>query len=269
MVRTLTRGSLAGGLTLALALIAALLFAALSSGTLHAQEPETTAEPVLISVEPPIEPGSIRVTGSASLSVDNDAAVVNISVAATRDRAINAIIDVNASVDDVLTALTDVGITSDDLRTTGLSLHAEYDFSNGTRTLRGFRFTNSLQITVNDIDQVGEVLDAVFVAGGDLLSLNFVSFIVSDRLAAEADVRLAAVDDAVAKATAITERLGLTLGRAISIQEAGFFSPRPVEFLAIEADAGFAAPAVFGGTQEVTVRIDIVFETWPAPVVAE
>ena len=71
-----------------------------------------------------------------------------------------------------------------------------------------------------------------------------------------------------AKATAFTERLGLTLGRAISIQEASFATPRPISF-AVEADAGFAAPAVFGGTQEVTVRIDIVFETWPAPVVAE
>jgi uncharacterized protein YggE len=109
------------------------------------------------------------------------------------------------------------------------------------------------------------VLDAALIAGGDLLSLNGVSFSVANRSGIEDVVRLIAVDDAIDKATAITERLGLVLGRAISVREVGFSTPVRVEFGAVSEDA-FAspsAPAIFGGDQDVTVRIEIVFEIWP------
>ena len=119
-------------------------------------------------------------------------------------------------------------------------------------------------VTIDEIDNAGVVLDAALSAGNDLLSLNHVSFQVADTAAVEDTVRLAAVQNAIDKATAITNLLGLDLGRAIQIREVGFSTPFAVEAEAFALDSGSAAPAVFGGDQAVTVSIEIVFEIWPA-----
>jgi uncharacterized protein YggE len=241
-----------------------LLFALVGGGTANAQGTEDEPTPILISAAP-IEPGKITVTGSATRSTQNDQATVNLTVASTRDRALDAVMDVNAAMDDVIVALMGLGIEATDLRTTGVSLQPQYDFTQFDRVLIGIRFSNSLLVTIDDVDLVGEILDAAITAGGDLLSLNGVSFSVSNRAAIETVVRLVAVDDAIAKATAITERLGLVLGRAISVREVGFSSP--VRAPGIATDEAFAAPApaIFVGDQAVTVRIEVVFEMWPAP----
>lgn len=236
------------------AVLAALLSVVVAAGSVHAQEPTSTTTTV--------EPGQITVTGSATRSVSNDAAQINLSVSATRDRAIDAVNDVNTAMDAVLSALMAEGISSSDLRTVGLSLQPQYDFSERERVLIGFQFSNSLLVTVDDIDQVGRLLDVSISAGGDLLQINGVSFIVSNLSAIEDIVRLSAIDNAVSKARAIADRLDLRLGRAISVRD---FSFTPVRSEGVSFDqAPVAAPTpVFAGESEVTVSVEIVFETWP------
>lgn len=118
-------------------------------------------------------------------------------------------------------------------------------------------------VTVNEIDNAAAVLDAALSTGNDLLSLNSINFLVADTATVEDTVRLAAVQNAVDKATAITTLLGLDLGRAIESREVCFSTPFAVEE-AIAFDSGSTAPAVFAGDQSVTVSVEIVFETWPA-----
>ena len=65
------------------------------------------------------------------------------------------------------------------------------------------------------------------------------------------------MDDAIAKAQAIAERAGVQLGRAILIEEVGFASPVSVDAIAFDEAAG--ATPVFGGTDEITVSVRMVF----------
>ncbi len=252
------RPRIAGPLALIAALIATLALSLFTAGSAHAQEP------VLISADP--EPGQITITGRASTSVDNDEAVISLTVSAVRDTAMEAIVDVNRDFDNVILAVLETGVQLDDLSTSGFSLRPEYDFTSELgRILIGIRFSNSLLVTVDEIDNTAAVLDAALSSGNDLLTLNNVGFSVADTAAVEDDVRLAAVQNAVDKATAITTLLGLDLGRAIEIREVGFSTPFAVQEAApISFDSVGTAPAVFGGDQTVTVSISIVFETWPA-----
>ena len=149
-------------------------------------------------------------------------------------------------------------VTTDDLKTTGISLYAEYDYTETGRVLRGFRFSNSLLITVTDMDQVGEILDLIIIAGGDDVAIDNIGFTVSNRAEIEDEVRLAAIDNALAKAAAMAERAGVTLGRAITITESGGATPVFFEAPAMEERA-FATP-VFSGSQEVQVSVYIEFE---------
>ena len=91
-----------------------LLLATLGMGSANAQTTEEEPVPVLISADP-VEPGLISVTGSATRTVDNDTASVNLTVSSTRDRAIDAVLDVNAAMDDVIVGLMAVGIEATDL----------------------------------------------------------------------------------------------------------------------------------------------------------
>ena len=247
--------SLAAGL----AAIAALLYALFVLGTAGAQEPaDPSADP---SAGP--EPGQITVVAAASASVAPDEALLGISLSATRAGVIEAIGDTNVATAAVIAALLDAGITADDLATTRISLQPQYEFTSGARKLIGFRFTNSIRVTVQAIDTVGNVIDSAVGAGGDLITVDWITFQVSDPSAIEDEVRLVAIDKAIEKATAMTERADVTLGRAISIREVGFASPVLVGERSLALDEGLAAPTpVFTGSQDVTVTVEIVFETF-------
>ena len=145
-----------------------------------------------------------------------------------------------------------------DIRTTNVSLRPEYEFALSRRILVGFRFSNSIRVTVRDTDSVGPVIDRAVSAGGDLVSLGNIAFQVSNRSALEDRARLSAIDDAIAKAEAMAARAGVVLGRAISIREVGFATPFAVPFEAAP-DVGFATP-IFTGTDDIIVRVEMQFE---------
>ena len=102
------------------------------------------------------------------------------------------------------------------------------------------------------------MVDAAIGAGGDNLNLGGIAFQVSNRAAVEDSVRLAAADNAVAKARVLAERVGVTLGRAVIIRESGGASPVPV----LEAAPldGALSVQIFSGSQTVTASVEIQFE---------
>ncbi len=210
--------------------------------------------------EAAVAPGKISVTGSATATATPDRSRIDLSVSVLADTAAEAIAQANAAANRVVTAVRSVGVAAADLQTTGISLNAEYDWRESGRVLLGYRFRNALAVTVRDIDTTGAILDAATAAGGDPLSVDGIQFTVSNTAALEASVRLAAIDDALAKAQAMTERAGVTLGRAVLIQEAGGATPLP--FQAAPTADGVLATPVFTGTQEITLSVYLEFETF-------
>ena len=236
-------------------LAAVLAFGLLGGASAQDPEPEPPPDP---PVESTTTPGSLTVTGNAVASVTPDEATIWITVSSLKPSAVAAHAAANTSTVSVLSSLMQAGLTTDDLKTTGISLYAEYDYTETGRVLRGFRFSNSLLITVTDMDQVGEILDLIIIAGGDDVAIDNIGFTVSNRAEIEDEVRLAAIDNALAKAAAMAERAGVTLGRAITITESGGATPVFFEAPAMEERA-FATP-VFSGSQEVQVSVYIEFE---------
>ena len=165
----------------------------------------------------------------------------------------------NTTMGRVLSALMGEGLEAADLRTIRISLFEEFDFTESGRERIGFRFSNTIRVTIDGVEALGDVIDAAVGAGGDDVSLGGIQFLVSNRSEIEDDVRLAAIDDAVAKAQAMAARAGVELGRAIVIEEIGFATPSRAQEFAL--DEAVAAPTlVFGGTDEITVSVRMVFE---------
>ena len=117
------------------------------------------------------------------------------------------------------------GVATEDIRTTSISLVQEFEFTGSRGAVPvGVRFTTSLRVTVRDLDVVGATIDGAVAAAGDNLRLGGISFDVSNRTEIEDELRLSAIDQAIARAQAIAARAGVSLGRIVAISDLGFAS---------------------------------------------
>lgn len=202
--------------------------------------------------------GTLSVTGSASVSVQPDGSSLDLTVSRLESTASLAQTRANVTMARVLSALMQEGLEAADLRTLRISLFEEFDFTESGRERIGFRFSNTIRVTIDGVEALGDVIDAAVGAGGDDVSLGGIQFLVSNRSQIEDEVRLSAIDDAIAKAQAMAARAGVELGRAIVIEEIGFATPSRVPEIAF--DEAVVATPVFGGTDEITVSVRMVFE---------
>lgn len=208
------------------------------------------------------DPGELFVTGTASVSVSPDQGQVLLTVSTLRSGVRSAIGDGNRAVTAVTDAIIALGVDETDIQTRSVTLSAEYEFVDRTRVLAGFRYRNSVAVTVQDIENVGPVIDGAVDAGGNDLTVDGISFLVSNRAEIEDETRLIAIDNGLAKATAMANRAGISLGRVVSLRETGLSSPVRFDVGFAEAD-GVAAPTpIFGGGMEITVRVEMQFETF-------
>ena len=202
-------------------------------------------------------PGTLTVTGSAAVSVEPDGASIEITVSTLESTATRAQSSAASTMGRVISALEARGIDADAIKTVRISLFEEFDFGEEGRQRIGFRFSNTIRVTTDGVDAIGGVIDAAVTAGGDDVSISSIQFLVSNRTEAEDAARLAAIDDARRKAEAMAVRAGVRLGSVSIIEEFGFSSP--VSVVAEAFDQAFSPTPVFGGSEEVTASVRIVF----------
>ncbi len=160
----------------------------------------------------------------------------------------------------VISALSEGGVAGADVATTDYTIQPEYDYSGNQQRLTGYRVGNMVRATVRDLDQAGDLLDAVSGAGGDHARVSGLSLGVEDPKPLEAEARTAAWNDAVAKATQLAELSRQRLGPATSITETIRGPVAPVRMMADMAMAKEAGTPIQPGTTTVTVNIEVEFE---------
>ena len=109
--------------------------------------------------------------------------------------------------------------------------------------ITGYEVSNELTVLVRDLDTVDDVIDAAVEAGGDAIRFNGLSFSLEETADLEAKARSAAVADLAAKAGALADLGGVTLGNLVYLTEV--VSPPPGGFGAESLLA--KASADFGG----------------------
>ncbi len=88
---------------------------------------------------------------------------------------------------------------------------------NGKRVGRGYVARNSVEVRVDNVDRVGEYLEAAVASGAT--SLGGVRFDLKDRAKLEREALRLAVADARAKAEAAAAGAGRSIERIIRIEE--------------------------------------------------
>jgi uncharacterized protein YggE len=205
-------------------------------------------------------PRTITVVGEGRVRVDPDIARINIGVEVMRPTVREASDANQELVDSVLGALTDAGIPEEDLQTSGYSVYAERYGPNGPlpEDQTNYRVTNTVNVTVRDLETVGEVIDAAIEAGAN--NIYGIEFAVDDTTSYNSEARAAAVEDARARAAELAELTGVELGGVVSVSEViGTVSP----FNNFRADAlamGSGGTSIQPGQVSMTMQLQIVFE---------
>jgi len=205
---------------------------------------------------------TISVSGTGTVTLKPDVADLHLGVLVSRSTVKAARADAATAMTKVLAAIKALGIDDKDIQTSNVSLQPTYDYSNGTNPPRitGFQMSNSVTVTVRDLDKLGDAIDNGLAAGAT--SLDGVTFRVNDETAAEAQARQAAMAEAKAKADTLAAAAGVSVGGVASISETSAPIPYPITYnLAAPAavDGSKVSTPVQAGTTDVTITVAVVY----------
>lgn len=213
---------------------------------------------------PPREPApveAVSVTGTGRVTLRPDRATFNAGVSTAAPTAAAAVEENSRLMAAILAALEKAGAAKDDLRTAYLSVFPEMDHQPGRQPrVTGYRVTNSVTVTRNDVTGLPRLLQAAIDAGANQVS--GISFVVADPTRGRQEGLTAAFADARAKAQILAQAAGRGLGRALSITEGGAVVPPPVAFRGRAMEMAAAAPdmPVEPGTEDLQFTISVTFE---------
>ncbi len=174
--------------------------------------------------------------------------------------------EVNRIVRDYLAQTRALGAKDEDVATAGLSIQAEYDYSQkGGRRFLGYHVTRTIEVLVRDLDKTGDFLLRATDAGINGVSDPQLESSKAEELQNQALAKAAA--DAQAKARVLAASLGVGLGAVHTVNSSAEFTPPPVPRLRAMAVAAAAAPAsgndqigFSGGQIKVTATLNADFD---------
>ena len=115
--------------------------------------------------------------------------------------------------------LQEQGVAPEDMQTSGFSVFAERYGPEGPRAEEDtlYRVTNSITVTIRDLEKVGAILDAAVEAGAN--NIYGVEFKLENTDDAKAEARQLAVEDAGVKAAQLAEYAQVSVGNIVSISQ--------------------------------------------------
>lgn len=205
----------------------------------------------------------ITVTGEGQVDAEPDMATITLGVTHEAEDAKAAMDAVSDAVRQVLAGLEAQGIAARDLQTRQLNLSPVW--SNVTRSnapgepdareITGFRASNTVMVRIRDLDGLGGVLDEVLSNGAN--TFNGLRFGIQDMDPLVASARDAAVKDGIAKAEALAQAAGVTLGPVQSISELGG-RPQPM-MMEMAAARSSADVPIAAGEVSLQTQVSMVF----------
>ncbi len=205
---------------------------------------------------------TVQVSGTGAAVSEPDVVVLSIGVSVEKDSVKQARADAAEAMTGVIESLKGNGLLDPDIQTQHFSIQQRFDYIKGQREFRGYSVTNIVSAKIRDLDTVGDVIDNAAEAGGDLVQINSIQFSIDDTTKLRMQARVAAMQDAQAKAQTLATEGGVTLGKPISISESGdFYAPRPIAFdLAFAEEAATVDTPIQSGQLRITVTVNVTYE---------
>jgi hypothetical protein len=206
---------------------------------------------------------TITASGTGSVIGTPDRAQISLAVETENPDVKAAQADNAARMTTVMNALTAAGIPQDALKTTGYNIYPVYDTTKlpfGQKII-AYHVSNSLTITLHDVNRTGEVID-IGVANG-INQASSIQFLLSDEQAQmlRTEALKEASDRAAADARTVAAALGVTISSVKSVDVGGGYSP-PVLFqnyATRDAASGAAPTPIQPGDVTVTATVTVTY----------
>ena len=204
----------------------------------------------------------LTVSGSGTVLVESDLAVVTVGVREASTDVLVAQSTVNEKIAAIKQALLDAGAKESEINTDSINIYANYDYSDNTEVIVGYTANNTLSVRTTDIDNVGALIDAAFAAGAN--TLDNVQFTVQDDSEAREQALTKAVEDARRKAEVLAAAAGLQIASIESIAESGVYTYDSMRNYAMMDEAatesGGAGTLVQAALVSVDASVSMEFE---------
>lgn len=212
----------------------------------------------------------IWVTGQATIEVPADIANVSIGVESREETVADARENAAAAMDAVLAGIKEHGVSDDDIVTTNFNIYPQTTWIEVSDALGrhsephivGYTVSNTVQVTVRDLENLGPVIDTAATAGGNLIRINSIQFTADDTSAFGEQIRMAAAADALAKADVYARAMGVSLGQLVYLTELGSSVPMAKAYPQAEMavmDGAFARTPISAGDVNLSVTVQAVF----------
>ena len=200
--------------------------------------------------------GTITVSGSAEVSAVPDTASFSLTASFTEQTTKEAMDRTAAMINEAIQILeSEYGLAEEDITTSYIGVSPEYIYEDGKRVHTGQAASQSLDITIKDMESIGPIYGRLSELDGITLS----SITLSSTKMAQAlkAARIGAVRDARDKAETYAEAAGAELG---SIERISDSSSSPAPMFRLEAaamDYSAAGNSVTYRAGDVTARAEV------------
>ena len=211
---------------------------------------------------PEMSARGITVVGIGKVTGKPDVARVTVGIETQSPSLQTAVDDNKAKMNVLLETLQKEGLADKDIRTSNYSVYTERvgqpspvaDKPVSTDQMI-YHVTNQVDVTVRDVNQLGDVLDKAVAAGAN--NIYGVNFSVEDTTQLEADARAEAVADAKARAQSLAQLNGVQLGEVLSVSEVIGSTSMPLYREAVGMGGG--GTPVQPGELEISMSIQITY----------
>jgi hypothetical protein len=228
------------------------------------QAASTTVLPTAVAPTTSL-PRTVTVVGEGTVRIKPDIARAAIGVE-TLGRSVKVATAESAkTMAAIIAALKSMGVSEKDIQTSGFSVWADRPRSpEGALTGEAtYYVSNMVNVTIRDLDKVGELLDAAIEAGAN--SIHGVSFAIDQPKALQSEARQAAASDALAKAKELATLHNAEVGAVVSVSEivgsgGGYYDSNFAAMEMMSRSALGGAGAISQGELELSLRLQVVYE---------
>jgi uncharacterized protein YggE len=199
----------------------------------------------------------IVASGEGEVRITPDRATITVGVQSRAATAAGAAADNARRQRAVIDTLRAVGVSGDDISTTGYNVSPEMQYSptgSAPPRVTGYTVTNSVQIELRKLEDVGRVIDAALGKGANEISSLQLRSTKADS--ARRAALAIAVANAKADAEAMARAAGGSLGSLLELSSTSYQSPRmPESLVRVSAMAAKMPTPIEPGQQTVSVTV--------------
>ena len=232
-------------LSFAILAVLALVLSACGPTTINQAAPETVRK--------------LSVSGLGVVYLTPDIVYINIGVNTQRENAAEAVEINKEQTSAVIQAIKDFGVDAKDIRTTNFSIWSNPQYDEfGQVKGSNYSVDNTVNVTVRDLDKLGDLLDAAIQAGAN--SIYSIQFDVEDKTEATKQARAQAVEDAKLEAQELADAAGISL---VQIEDINYFESSPTPYFEGKGGGGGGAASsavpIQPGQLAISVTVNVTY----------